>query len=45
MRLGPVPDAVEEIADRQRSAGLSPRRPIKFRTAPGVGIQAAFKPG
>jgi SAM-dependent methyltransferase len=36
--------AVEEIADWQRSAGLSPRRPVKFRTAPGVGIQAAFKP-
>ena len=36
--------AVEEIADWQRGAGLSPRRAIKFRTAPGVGIQAAFKP-
>jgi SAM-dependent methyltransferase len=36
--------AVEEIADWQRQAGLSPRRPIRFRTAPGVGIQAAFKP-
>jgi predicted O-methyltransferase YrrM len=35
--------AVEEIADWQRNAGLSPRRPVKFRTAPGVGIQAAFK--
>jgi SAM-dependent methyltransferase len=37
--------AVEEISDWQRQAGLSPRRPIRFRTAPGVGIQAAFKPG
>jgi SAM-dependent methyltransferase len=36
--------AVEEIADWQRQAGLSPRRPIRFRTAPGVGIQAGFKP-
>jgi hypothetical protein len=36
--------AVEEIADWQRRAGLSPRRPIRFRTAPGAGIQAAFKP-
>jgi SAM-dependent methyltransferase len=36
--------AVEEISDWQRQAGLSPRRPIRFRTAPGVGIQAAFKP-
>ena len=36
--------AVEEIAGWQRQAGLSPRRPIRFRTAPGAGIQAAFKP-
>ena len=36
--------AVEEIAGWQREAGLSPRRSIRFRTAPGVGIQAAFKP-
>jgi SAM-dependent methyltransferase len=36
--------AVGEIADWQRQAGLSPRRPIRFRTAPGMGIQAAFKP-
>jgi predicted O-methyltransferase YrrM len=35
---------VEEIAGWQRKAGLSPRRPIRFRTAPGAGIQAAFKP-
>ncbi|PWU19094.1 MAG: SAM-dependent methyltransferase [Candidatus Rokuibacteriota bacterium] len=37
--------AVEEIACWQRDAGLVPRRPIRFRTTPGVGIQAAAKPG
>jgi SAM-dependent methyltransferase len=37
--------AVEEISGWQRQADLSPRRPIRFRTAPGVGIQAAVKPG
>jgi SAM-dependent methyltransferase len=37
--------AVEEIADWQRGAGLEPRRPIRFRTVPGAGIQAARKPG
>lgn len=37
--------AVEEISDWQRGAGLEPRRPIRFRTVPGVGIQAAVKPG
>lgn len=37
--------AVEEIAEWQRQAGLEPRRPIRFRTFPGVGIQAATKPG
>jgi len=36
--------AVEEISDWQRHAGLTPRRPIRLRTAPGVGIQAAVKP-
>jgi predicted O-methyltransferase YrrM len=36
--------AVEEISDWQRGAGLDPRRPIRLRTAPGVGIQAAAKP-
>lgn len=35
--------AVEEIAGWQRDAGLSPRRAIRFRTVPGVGIQAATK--
>ena len=34
----------EEMADWQRAAGLEPRRPIRFRTAPGAGIQAATKP-
>ena len=37
--------AVEEIADWQRHAGLRPRRPIRLRTAPGVGLQAAAKAG
>jgi SAM-dependent methyltransferase len=37
--------AVEEIAEWQRGGGLTPRRPIRLRTAPGVGIQAAAKPG
>ena len=37
--------AVEEMAGWQRQAGLRPRRPIRLRTAPGVGIQAAVKPG
>jgi predicted O-methyltransferase YrrM len=37
--------AVEEISEWQRQAGLQPRRPIRFRTIPGVGIQAATKPG
>jgi predicted O-methyltransferase YrrM len=36
--------AVEEIAEWQRPAGLNPRPPIRFRTVPGVGIQAASKP-
>ena len=33
----------EEMADWQRSAGLAPKRPIRFRTTPGAGIQAAVK--
>jgi hypothetical protein len=36
--------APEEIAEWQRAAGLEPRRPIRFRTVPGVGIQAATRP-
>ena len=35
--------APEEMAAWQRDAGLQPRRPIHFRTLPGVGIQAATK--
>jgi SAM-dependent methyltransferase len=34
----------EEMASWQRDAGLEPRRPIRFRTSPGGGIQAATKP-
>jgi 2-polyprenyl-3-methyl-5-hydroxy-6-metoxy-1,4-benzoquinol methylase len=37
--------APEQMADWQRQAGLRPRRPIRFRMTPGVGIQAAVKPG
>lgn len=37
--------SVDEMADWQRGAGLEPRRPIRFRTVPGAGIQAAAKPG
>lgn len=33
----------EEIAGWQREAGLEPQRPIRFRTAPGIGQQAAVK--
>jgi SAM-dependent methyltransferase len=36
--------SVEEITGWQRDAGLVPRRAIRFRTTPGVGIQAAAKP-
>jgi 2-polyprenyl-3-methyl-5-hydroxy-6-metoxy-1,4-benzoquinol methylase len=35
--------ACEEMAAWQRDAGLQPRRPIHFRTIPGLGIQAATK--
>jgi 2-polyprenyl-3-methyl-5-hydroxy-6-metoxy-1,4-benzoquinol methylase len=34
----------EEMAEWQRGAGLEPRRPIRFRTVPGLGIQAAMAP-
>jgi SAM-dependent methyltransferase len=33
----------EEMADWQRSAGLEPRKPIRLRTGPGMGIQWAVK--
>ncbi len=35
----------EEMASWQRAAGLKPRRPIRLRAVPGVGIQAAQAPG
>lgn len=35
----------DEMAEWQRGAGLEPRRPIRFRTLPGSGIQAAVKRG
>ena len=34
----------DEIAAWQRDAGLAPRRPVRFRTLPGVGQQNAVKP-
>jgi SAM-dependent methyltransferase len=33
-----------EMAAWQREAGLAPKRPIRLRTVPGAGIQAAVKP-
>src|SRR6266511_3956064 len=33
----------EEMAHWQRSAGLDPRKPIRLRTGPGVGVQWAVK--
>ncbi|HYG65463.1 MAG TPA: class I SAM-dependent methyltransferase, partial [Thermoanaerobaculia bacterium] len=33
-----------EMADWQRSAGLVPRRPVRLRTAPGLGLQIGTKP-
>jgi SAM-dependent methyltransferase len=33
----------EEMASWQRAAGLKPRRAIRFRTVPGVGMQVAQK--
>jgi SAM-dependent methyltransferase len=34
----------EEMADWQREAGLKPRKPIRFMTAPGTGQQVGVKP-
>jgi SAM-dependent methyltransferase len=34
----------DEMARWQRGAGLRPRKPIRFRTTPGAGIQVADKP-
>jgi SAM-dependent methyltransferase len=36
--------SLEEIADWQRAAGLVPLKPIRFRSLPGFGQQAAMKP-
>jgi len=33
-----------EMADWARGAGLEPRKPMRFRTLPGLGLQAAVKP-
>ena len=33
-----------ELADWQRDAGLRPKRPIRFLTTPGAGLQVAVKP-
>jgi SAM-dependent methyltransferase len=35
----------EEMADWQRQAGLEPKKPVRFRTLPGMGQQVAVKPG
>ena len=34
----------DEMADWARSAGLTPKKPVRFRTLPGLGMQAAVKP-
>jgi predicted O-methyltransferase YrrM len=34
----------QEMAAWQQDAGMRPRRPLRFRTAPGVGAQIAAKP-
>ncbi len=34
----------DEMAGWARDAGLSPRKPVRFRTLPGLGMQAAVKP-
>ena len=33
-----------EMADWMRGAGLQPRKPVRFRTMPGLGLQAAARP-
>ncbi|HBL26990.1 MAG TPA: SAM-dependent methyltransferase, partial [Acidobacteria bacterium] len=35
----------EQMADWMRAAGLRPRKPLRLRTAPGAGLQAAVKSG
>jgi SAM-dependent methyltransferase len=34
----------DEMADWTRGAGLAPKKPVRFRTLPGLGMQAAVKP-
>lgn len=34
----------DEMAGWMRGAGLEPRRPVRFRTLPGLGLQAAARP-
>ncbi len=36
--------SLEEMADWQRAAGLVPQKPVRFRSLPGFGQQAAMKP-
>jgi len=36
--------SLKEMADWQRAAGLVPRKPVRFRSLPGFGQQAAMKP-
>ena len=36
--------SIEDMTRWQRQANLKPRKPIRYRTVPGVGIQAAVKP-
>lgn len=33
-----------EMADWQRGAGLNPKKPVRLRTAPGMGLQIGTKP-
>jgi SAM-dependent methyltransferase len=34
----------DEMADWTRGAGLTPKKPVRFRTLPGLGMQGAVKP-
>ena len=36
--------SIEDMTRWQQQANLQPRKPIRYRTVPGVGIQAAVKP-
>ena len=51
MKVGVIPENVaerivlsDEMAAWQRAAGLLPQKPIRFRSVPGSGQQAAVKP-